>query len=532
MYKKKNWDITKNIFLSWLNKNELKKEFCKKIKYKHLSLWWATKLVDKDIALDNQWYLDLNAKLNHKKIDIKKKNFYFIFFFLKLVKNFIFNIIFITFIKFFFNSKNNNKSKKKINCYYSSYINTTVYKKIFINKSFSFAPLKKKQNNCYLTELQFNKKLFINFFETKKNFSKMKLDNHVVHSFITYKDIWGIYTSILCLLFKTVKILNKKNYFILNNKDCSKILKPLLLDSFSGNIQNSLIISCAIKNFLTKHKYKKFITYGEFFPNYRSIYSFVDSLTDRPKILSVNHGIYNKDNLFYHLDKKDFSQKTKDYLRSPEPDIFFSQGRLHFDYLKKIFPKKKIFQVGSFKFDLLKNINKKISIKKKIQKINKTQSKKIIAVITAIKDEDYIVNFLNKCNLSKFQVILCPHPAWKKETKNYFSKNLKVKFLTLNNYSSREAMSSADLIICGYSSMAYEAFFNNLNIIRVEDYYRPNWTDHNDGIPILKNPKALNKYILRNKKTSKSLIREVKSKYFYKYDQNTHKRFCNIIDKL
>ena len=93
-------------------------------------------------------------------------------------------------------------------------------------------------------------------------------------------------------------------------------------------------------------------------------------------------------------------------------------------------------------------------------------------------------------------------------------------------------MSSADLIICGYSSMAYEAFFNNLNIIRVEDYYRPNWTDHNDGIPVLKNPKALNKYIFRNKKISKSLIREVKSKYFYKYDQNTHKRFCNIIDKL
>ena len=41
-------------------------------------------------------------------------------------------------------------------------------------------------------------------------------------------------------------------------------------------------------------------------------------------------------------------------------------------------------------------------------------------------------------------------------------------------------MDAADLIISGYTSLAYEAFFQKLNVIRIEDYFRPNWTDKKD----------------------------------------------------
>ena len=53
MYKKKDWDTTRDSYLRWLNNTGLKKEFWKKIRYKNLALWWITKLVDKDIVLDN-----------------------------------------------------------------------------------------------------------------------------------------------------------------------------------------------------------------------------------------------------------------------------------------------------------------------------------------------------------------------------------------------------------------------------------------------------------------------------------------------
>ena len=136
----------------------------------------------------------------------------------------------------------------------------------------------------------------------------------------------------------------------------------------------------------------------------------------------VNHADYHKDNLFLYLNKKDFSKKTSEYLRCPEPDIFFSQGTEYAKYLKGIFPDKKIYIVGSFKFDLAKHINKKKLIIKNIKKISKSKNKKIIVVLTSLKDEDYIVHFLNRCDLSNYQIVLCAHPAFFNSTEKFLKK--------------------------------------------------------------------------------------------------------------
>ena len=100
MYKNKDWNLTRNYFLNWLDNNELKKEICKKVRLEDLSVWWITRLVDKDIVFDNKWYISLNDKLNNKKITYKNDHFYFKLL-IKLFKNFFKNILFISFIKFF-----------------------------------------------------------------------------------------------------------------------------------------------------------------------------------------------------------------------------------------------------------------------------------------------------------------------------------------------------------------------------------------------------------------------------------------------
>ena len=104
--------------------------------------------------------------------------------------------------------------------------------------------------------------------------------------------------------------------------------------------------------------------------------------------------------------------------------------------------------------------------------------------------------------------------------------------MTLKQCHSREVMVAADLIISGYASLAYEAFFQNLNVIRIENYYRPNWTDKKDYIPVLKNPMYLNKYLNKSKNIPKSLVTKIEKKYFYKFDQKTYLRFCRIIKRL
>ena len=130
MYKNKDWNYTRNCFLKWLDNNELKKEICKNIRVENLSIWWITRLVDKDIVLDNKWYINLNDKLNNKKITYNN-NFFYLGLITKLLKNFFKNIIFITFIKIFF-SQNNFKIKRNLNCYYSMLPDLVNHKNYFL----------------------------------------------------------------------------------------------------------------------------------------------------------------------------------------------------------------------------------------------------------------------------------------------------------------------------------------------------------------------------------------------------------------
>ena len=115
--------------------------------------------------------------------------------------------------------------------------------------------------------------------------------------------------------------LKKKNYFIINRKDCRPALEPLLINSFFGSIQFYLLNGISLKNFNTIYKFKNFINYLEFFPSSRSVYYFLKSESSS-KIISINHANYSDNMLAYAIRKKEFSEK-KDYLNySPSPDIF------------------------------------------------------------------------------------------------------------------------------------------------------------------------------------------------------------------
>ena len=63
----------KNIYLNWLLKNDLKKEFSKSIRFENLSLWWLTNIYEKDALKDHKWFNNLNKKIHNEKLFIKKK---------------------------------------------------------------------------------------------------------------------------------------------------------------------------------------------------------------------------------------------------------------------------------------------------------------------------------------------------------------------------------------------------------------------------------------------------------------------------
>ena len=98
------WDKTKNIYINWLAQTKLKKIFSKKILYQNeLSLWWLTKLVDRDYINDQDWYIKLDNIL--KKKNITSENFFLFNNFLKFLRSLISKIIFYYLFKIFLKNK-------------------------------------------------------------------------------------------------------------------------------------------------------------------------------------------------------------------------------------------------------------------------------------------------------------------------------------------------------------------------------------------------------------------------------------------
>jgi len=531
---KNNFKRTKKYYLEWLEKTELRSIFSNNMTFDNFSIWWITKLIDKDNILDNNWYLKLNGILNNQKVEQGNKNIFpNIILIFKLIKKFFAIIIFATLVKIFFHDKYNNKIKKN-NCFHSQFRHIVKMGKIYSDHQYSYAPLKNKIRNFFLIDLRNNDfKIFFNLFKNKNKLSQIPLDYCILNKHIFYRDIIKIYFTIFILYFRLVFILRKKNYFFINNKDCSSVLKPFLLESFFGDIQDSLINATAVKNLFKEKKIDNFITYGEFFSGFRSVYRFVKLSSEHTKIISISHGIYSENNLFFSLNKKEFSKANDSLYYSPKPDIFLPQGIKHSKILKKTFPYKKVYPIGSFKFDLADYNFNKLEIVKKLNKYKKKHNKKkIIVICTALNDERNIINFLNKCDLSDFFIVLSPHPYFIKESTLEFNNNFKYKFKVFNDLSTRKVISAADLVITGYTSVGFEVLLRKGKVLKVSDSSSLDFSDQHDKIPLINNAKDFQKYLKRKNFVSSLKLKKVERDFFYKFDNKTHLRFWKIVNQL
>ena len=531
---KNNFKKTKKYYLNWLEKTQLRSIFSKNMIFDNFSIWWITKLVDKDNIIDNNWYLKLNGILTNKKVEPGNKNIFpNIILIFRLIKKFIAIIIFVTLVKIFFHDKYNSKIKKN-NCFHSQFKHIVKMGKIYSDHQYSYAPLQNKMKNFFLVDLSNNDfKIFFNLFKNKNKLSQIPLDYCILNKYIYYRDIIKVYFTIFVLFFKLVFILRKKNYFLINNKDCSSILKPFLLESFFGNIQDSLINALAVKNLFKKKKIDNFICYGEFFSGFRSIYHFIKLSSEHTKVITISHSFYSENILFFSLNKKEFSKENDSLYYCPKPDVFLPQGVKHSKILKKIFPYKKVYPIGSFKLDLADYNFNKLKIVKKLNKFKKKHNKKkIIVICTAYKDERNIINFLNKCNLTDFFIILSPHPYFIKESSLEFNNNFKYKFKVFNDLSTREVISAADLVITGTTSVGFEVLLRKGKVLKVSDSSSLDFSDQHDKIPLINSSKDFQKYLKKKNLFSSSKIKKIEKDFFVKWDYKTYLRFWKIVDQL
>ena len=520
--KKISWETTRETFIDWLSKNELKKEFAKELCYYDLSLWWLTNLYEKDNVNDTKWFDDLNELLTKKKIP-KNNNIGFILYFLKLTKKLLSSIFFNLFIKIFYSEKILFKKNKK-DCVYALFSNLIEHKNYYIDRQYGLYGLKNKSSIVYFIDIAENFDLIKNYSKNKKKLSKIPFEYFLSAKNVKIIDIFKIYFFCLRKFLKTIFILRKKNFFYIKNKDASSILKQKVIKSFFGSIQDQLIKGIALNNSLKKKNFKNFINCFDFHPQSRCIYYFAKKSKIK-NVININHANYSENDIFFNFKKNEFSNNNLDCkLFSPYPDIFFCQGNKYFEKLKKIFKNKKIFKIGSLKIEL----NKSRLNLKKIP--NSTKNKKVIVILCSINDYQSFIKILNNCDLENFKIVVAPHPLKKEITALEFKRNFKKKFIIDKNRNKTKLLNSCDYIIFGDTSLGLELSIMGKNVFRVYDQKFIPTFDLDNEIPTATNFREVQNFL------GKRIIRQnqnlIEKNFFYKYDKKASQRFASITKKF
>ncbi len=477
------WELTRKNYVNWLSFADLRKKISREIKYDELSIWWISKLMAKDNVNEQIWFKNLNSKLHSKKtINEKKINYFFLF--LKCILNFFFKIISILMIKIFIKQKNINKLTKYRDAYYTVFSNYKYYKGHFIDRQYGLINNIKNYNKINIIELPENLDLLKNFFSIKHKVKLLKNEFIIMNSRISFIEILKVYFKFIFLFFKTIKILREKNYFFIKKKDCRNILEKKLILSYFGYMQNQIIKGLALKNTLNMINPKNFITCFDFYPEARIHYHFARKSSVK-NIININHAIYSENDIFFNINKSDFSVKSDSFF-SPKPDIFFCKGERYFNKLKKIFITSRVYKIGSLKIELN-------SPKFNRLKYKKDNNQKILTILCGINDYKPFIKILNSCDLTGKKIYVLPHPLNMKKTLNYFRINLNYPFSDGKNLNREKILKKSEYIIFGDTMLGFELALKKFNVLRVYDKeYIPTF-DITKDIPTACDIKSFNK---------------------------------------
>ena len=509
------WNTTKKLYVKWVSNSKLRYFSSKNLLIRGLSIWWATSLISKDNLNKKNWYIDLNKILNKRNIKTNLSDNFFIFyiiFFLKFFKNFFLYLVWNIFIKLV--SFTRYKIIKEKKCFHSINYNFFFDKKqqLFLDRCYKYAFINKIKENFYLINV-INKREYIrNIFK----FKNKKINYVIADEQLSIWDIIEVYLKTLFFLLKLQNFLQKnKKIFYINNIDCKKVLKPFLISSFAGEIQNYILMGISVGKFLKRKNINYFINYGEFTPGFRPIYHFIRNSNENTKIFTIQHGNANT-NLIYNLSDKseftsNFSKSGKTF--SPCPDIYFTHGNQFNRILNSYFKSSKI--IGPLKYDYhLISGNEKNFLKKN------NKRKKNILICPSIGDHEIILDLLKFAVNHKHNFILSPHPTYSKYAKKYL-KTLKkdCNIFYFKNKTTHDLLKKSDLVICGFSTIAQEAAILGVPSLRLLDIEKPYFHDIQDKIKIIFDPKIL-----------KSILNRENFNIFLGDSKLIEKKFYNKLD--
>ena len=567
IYFKKIWDSindkTSDLVSNIYDKKILNKTVVKHFQWEGMSTWWLNKLTSRGTEIENRWVkrifitLLLNSIKGKKTIQtddeilidcikknkqiknleiynssnyFKKKIYFFknIFLFLR---SFLRSIYKVFFLKFFY--PKNDILYNKSNTWFF-----TIYPANWTNKSLDrqLLDLPNKDNSYYLfyylnypKDIHVNKKIHLKKF---KEIQKKIKDRYVfVESYLNFFDIVKCYYSSIAQLIKLHKLKYSKeftkNFSFKNNLDLSDVFFDELSSSYYELIPYAKLNGISVKNFFKNFKKKQtYVSYAEMFSEHRAAYYFLKKGKIKHTTIALQHAILTKNYSSCNLRKKEFyNKKFNSDLLCPSPDYYFTSNYAHDRNLSKFLPKNKLHNIG-----LIRNEK----IKKKIISL-KPKNKFIILIPFSQYDFKFFINELEKLELKKkYLIIFTLHPNMKYLKTYQIMKNRKLKFnyKILKNINTNSIIDYANLIICGYSTIAINAGLKKKEVLilrKINEYPVHNFNQYEKKIfSEISSFDNLSEIIEKKKyKTNTTQVKKIFSSKF-----NSHKNFWKTIKKI
>ena len=322
--------------------------------------------------------------------------------------------------------------------------------------------------------------------------------------------------------------------FVINEIDVSDVLLDEWCSGYYHTVQYNKLHSLAIVNFLSKFKKPQtIVTYGEFFAQSRYAYYVDKMLNSGSKFVVLQHAMNVKNRMFGYYRKDEFNGVNG----IPSPDYYLAQGEQYVSILNEFYDEEKINIVGCLKYDTFFNvINNRKTIKNRLIKKYKIKDETVIVLAPSI-DDIYDIFSIIKNISGSIKVMLRPHPATNVvdigRLHNKICPDLNVDYIL--DEPTYNLFTIADLVVCGYSTVAIEAAYFGVQSVRASNLGAFPLFDKETLIPSFFSDDSFIEWYKNRYQTKTNLgidieeLQQLANKYFYKIDGKTADRVWDFL---
>jgi hypothetical protein len=409
--------------------------------------------------------------------------------------------------------------------------------------------LDKKYNNIsgYLIYVKkYTKDFSVNFIEMWKRLRSLKNDAKrdvfFPEAYLSFLDIISCYYS----SFRERGIINRwKNskdflrLFLINNIDVSDVLLDEWCNAYFHKIQYNKLHSFALVRFFSCFTTPQtIVTYGEFFVQSRYAYYAVKRVNPGSKFVSIQHAMNVKNKMSGYYKKNEFLCDDDNLNYSPRPDYYLSQGDQYSLLLKEFFSNNSII-IGCLKYDIFKDVMRnKETIKRNLINKYSIKGETVVVLAPSIDDaEDIFVIIKELGNIKQVRILLSPHPATSinniQHLKNIVCPDIAIEYVS--DESIYNLLTIANLVVCGYSTVAIEAGYFGVQAVRTVRLGGFPQFDQEELIPSFSSSDSFirwyKKFNDKNDVQDNQLaLQELAYKYFYKIDGKSADRMWNFLN--